>query len=105
MPTRRRSGVSPPMPPPLRHCVRASITSSPCAPSRRAEFLGIWETVGGVVIIKRGKGGSFDVDAETFGDPLWGNRYCAGGGDFTMRGAALLSANGRREWKQRLTRR
>jgi len=75
------------------------------APRARAEFLGIWETVGGVVIIKRGKGGSFDVDAETFGDPLWGNRYCAGGGDFTMRGAALLSANGRREWNQKLTRR
>ena len=75
------------------------------APRARAEFLGIWETVGGVVIIKRGKGGKFDVDAETFGDPLWGNRYCAGGGDFTMRGAALLSANGRREWNQRLTRR
>ena len=75
------------------------------APRARAEFLGIWETVGGVVIIKRGKGGSFDVDAETFGDPLWGNRYCAGGGDFTMQGAALLSANGPREWNQKLTRR
>ena len=37
--------------------------------------------------------------------PLWGNRYCAGGGDFTMRGAALLSANGPREWNQKLTRR
>jgi len=75
------------------------------APRARAEFLGIWETVGGVVIIKKGKGGKFDVDAETFGDPLWGNRYCAGGGDFTMQGAALLSANGPREWNQKLTRR
>jgi len=62
-------------------------------------------SIGGVVIIKKGKGGKFSVDAETFGDPLWGNPYCAGGGDFTMGGAALLSANGRREWKQRLTRR
>ena len=75
------------------------------APRARAEFLGIWETVGGVVIIKKGKGGKFGVDAETFGDPLWGNRYCAGGGDFTMQGAALLSANGPREWNQKLTRR
>ena len=75
------------------------------APRARVGFLGIWETVGGVVIIKKGKGGKFSVDAETFGDPLWGNRYCAGGGDFTMRGAALLSANGRREWNQKLTRR
>ena len=62
-------------------------------------------SIGGVVIIKKRKGGKFSVDAETFGDPLWGNRYCAGGGDFTMRGAALLSANGRREWNQKLTRR
>ena len=64
----------------------------------------LWET-GGVVIIKKGKGGKFAVDAETVGDPLWGNRYCAAGGDFTMRGAALLSSNGRREWNQKLTRR
>jgi len=62
-------------------------------------------SIGGVVIIKKRKGGKFSVDAETFGDPLWGNRYCAGGGDFTMRGAALLSANGPREWNQKLTRR
>ncbi len=62
-------------------------------------------SIGGVVIIKKGKGGKFSVDAETFGDPLWGNPYCAGGGDFTMGGAALLSANGRREWNQKLTRR
>ena len=75
------------------------------APRARDEFLGIWETVGGVVIIKKGKGRKFGVDAETLGDPLWGNRYCAGGGDFTKRGAALLSANGRREWNQKLTRR
>ena len=47
----------------------------------------------------------FDVDAETMGDPLWGNRYCAAGGDFIMRGTALLSANGRHEWNQKLTRR
>jgi len=58
-----------------------------------------------VVIIKKGKGGKFDVSAETFGDPLWGNRYCAGGGDFTLQGAALLSANGRGEWNQKVTRR
>jgi uncharacterized protein YecT (DUF1311 family) len=75
------------------------------APRGRTEFLGVWETVGGVVIVKKGKGGTFDVAAETFGDPLWGNRYCAGGGDFTMRGAALLSANGQHEWNLRLTRR
>lgn len=75
------------------------------APRARTEFLGLWESVGGVVIIKKGKGGKFAVDAETLGDPLWGNRYCAGGGDFTMRGAALLSANGRREWNHKLTRR
>lgn len=75
------------------------------APRARTEFLGLWESVGGVVIIKKGKGGKFAVDAETLGDPLWGNRYCAAGGDFTMRGAALLSANGRREWNLKLTRR
>jgi uncharacterized protein YecT (DUF1311 family) len=75
------------------------------APRAGSEFLGLWETVGGVVIIKKGKGGKFDVAAETFGDPMWGNRYCGAGGDFTMRGAALLSANGRREWNQKLTRR
>ena len=75
------------------------------APRARTEFLGLWESVGGVVIIKKGKGGKFAVDAETLGDPLWGNRYCAGGGDFTMRGATLLSANGPREWNHKLTRR
>jgi len=74
-------------------------------PRARTEFLGLWESVGGVVIIKKGKGGKFAVDAEILGDPLWGNRYCAGGGDFTMRGAALMSANGRHEWNQKLTRR
>jgi uncharacterized protein YecT (DUF1311 family) len=74
-------------------------------PRARSAFVGVWETVGGVVIIKEGKRAKFGVDAETFGDPLWGTRYCRGGGDFSSRGAALVSTNGRREWNQKLTRR
>ena len=74
-------------------------------PRARDGFLGIWETVGGVVIVRRGKRGKFEVDAETFGDPLWGNRYCRGGGDnFIMKGRTLASSNGPRDWNQKLSR-
>ena len=74
-------------------------------PRARDAFLGIWETVGGVVIIRRGKLGKFDVDAETFGDPLWGTRYCRGGGNnFSMKGRTLASSNGPGEWNQKLSR-
>jgi uncharacterized protein YecT (DUF1311 family) len=74
-------------------------------PRARDGFLGIWETVGGVVIIRRGKRGRFDVNAETFGDPLWGTRYCSGGGDnFIMKGRTLASSNGPGEWNQKLLR-
>jgi len=73
-------------------------------PRARNGFLGVWETVGGVVIIRRGKRGKFEVDAETFGDPLWGNRYCRGGGDnFIMKGRTLASSNGPRDWNQKLS--
>jgi uncharacterized protein YecT (DUF1311 family) len=74
------------------------------APGARVAFLGVWEAVGGVVIIRRGKRGKFDVDAETFGDPLWGTRYCrGGGGNFSMKGRTLVSSNGPREWNQKLS--
>jgi uncharacterized protein YecT (DUF1311 family) len=74
------------------------------APRARDAFLGIWETVGGVVIIRRGKRGKFNVVAETFGDPLWGTRYCSGGGDnFSMKGRTLISSNGPDEWNQKLS--
>ena len=68
-------------------------------------LLGIWETVGGVVIVRRGKRGKFEVDAETFGDPLWGNRYCRGGGDnFIIKGRTLASSNAQSDWNQKLSR-
>jgi len=74
-------------------------------PRARAGFLGIWETVGGAVIIRKGKQGKFDVDAETFGDPLWGTRYCRGGGtNFSIKGLKLASSNGPGNWNQTLSR-
>ena len=74
-------------------------------PRARDGFLGVWETVGGVVIVRRGKRGKFDVNAETFGDPLWGTRYCRGGGDnFIMNGPTLASSNGPGDWNQKLSR-
>jgi uncharacterized protein YecT (DUF1311 family) len=75
-------------------------------PRARGVLLGLWENVGGVAIVAKTPRGRFKVDVETFGDPLWGNRYCLGGGDdFAAKGAWIVSANGATEWNQRLTRR
>lgn len=74
------------------------------APRAPGDFLGVWEQVGGVVIVRKGKKGGFAVLAETMRDPVYGNGMCDDGGDFRREGDALVSINEPKEWGQRLTR-